>query len=289
MISSGRAARPDCRKRRSRFSAPFPARWAGAQPVHRHGGRRRLAVGAVDRRPGGGNAGAGPAAAEARRGRKQTSATAKRNEQQPAQSHCFTRRKAKGRSTVAPATPDYSRSGRGRRDFDGNALPARLRCRLPRPPLPLSRLSQRFGLRAHVVRRSAAIDCAAFDRCIDRKHAEYRFGDARLDLLHDFPAAACRAARRRRLALATIRPVTWWASRNGSLSVRVEPVGEIGRGGKSFARRFAACAPTSGSMSRTMPVMAVDRKRQRAERVDRAFLVLLHVLLVGERQALSSP
>ena len=40
------------------------------------------------------------------------------------------------------------------------------------------------GLGAHAVRRGAAVDLPAFHRSLDRKDAENRFGDARLDRLH---------------------------------------------------------------------------------------------------------
>src|SRR5262249_40928458 len=52
------------------------------------------------------------------------------------------------------------------------------------PPLLLQPLEPALGLRAHVLRRGAAVAHPTRDRTLDREHVEHGLGDARLDLLH---------------------------------------------------------------------------------------------------------
>ena len=126
-------------------------------------------------------------------------------------------------------------------------MPARLRSFL-------QPLEPAFGLRAHVPRRGAAVDRPAFHGFFCGQHAEDRLGDPRLDRLHDFERQLLeRQAGLRRLGDDPAGDVVRLAERQ--LERAREPVGKIGRGGVALGRGLAMRA-ASGSMSRTMPVMA---------------------------------
>ena len=80
-------------------------------------------------------------------------------------------------------------------------------------------------------------------------------------------------------------PATWCASRNGIFNRAHQPVGEIGGGGIALARGLAH----AGDVRRHVADHAGHggkRQHQGCERVHRAFFVLLHVLLVRQREPL---
>ena len=64
-----------------------------------------------------------------------------------------------------------------------------------------------------------------------------------------------------------------------------QPVGEVGRGGVAGAGRFAHASHVGLEIAHHAG-HGREAQRQRLQRVERAFLVLLHVLGIGERQAL---
>ena len=99
------------------------------------------------------------------------------------------------------------------------------------------------------------------------------------------PAAAGRARRRAASASLTAAPVMWCASRNGMPACAHQPVGEIGGGGIAQLGRGAhprRCETWRPRSSRSSP-RATGRA---ARRLEHRRLVVLHVLRIGERQAL---
>ena len=62
------------------------------------------------------------------------------------------------------------------------------------------------------------------------------------------------------------------------LQLAHQPVGEVGCSRIAERRRRAFMAARSGVMSSTMPVIAARHSDRECKRVERAFLVFLHVL-----------
>ncbi len=154
----------------------------------------------------------------------------------------------------------------------------------PSPAFLGQGLEPAIGLPAHVGRRGAALADPALHGAVDREHREHILGDAFLDRLHGGKRQLVQGdLLGGRLGHDPPGHVMGLAERH--LEGAHQPVGEIRGGGVTLSRR----GPHPHHVGRQVAHHARhrgDRQRERGERVDGAFLVLLHVLRIGERQPL---
>ena len=118
------------------------------------------------------------------------------------------------------------------------------------------------------------------------QHVVDAFVDPRIDrLAASSIGSASSADARRPPPRFTARPVMWCASRNGTPGLAHQPVGEIGRGGEAA---LGQRAHPVGAERRALdhPGHRRDRQREQVVRLEHRRLVVLHVLRIGERQAL---